>query len=108
MKGDDSVIEQVSKQLNKLVDVIKVNDFNGIEYVERGLALIKVNVNKSNRAEIMQTVSIFITRIIDVAQDSLIVEVTGDENKIEAFIKMVMPYGIKEVCRTGVVALARG
>ncbi|MDR1941973.1 MAG: acetolactate synthase small subunit [Endomicrobium sp.] len=108
VKGDDCVIEQVSKQLNKLVDVIKVNDFNGIEYVERGLALIKININKANRAEIMQTVSIFRTRIIDVSQDSLTVEITGDENKIEAFIKMVMPYGIKEVCRTGIVALARG
>jgi len=108
VKGDDSVLEQVTKQLNKLVDVIKVNDFSGVDYVERGLALVKLNVNKSNRAEIMQTVSIFRTRIIDVSQDSMIIEVTGDEDKIEAFIKMVSPYGIKEVCRTGEVALARG
>ncbi|MDR2425751.1 MAG: acetolactate synthase small subunit [Endomicrobium sp.] len=108
VKGDESVLEQVTKQLNKLVDVIKVNDFSDIDYVERGLALVKINVTKSNRAEIMQMVGIFRTRIIDVSQDSMIIEVTGDEEKIEAFIKMVMPYGIKEVCRTGEVALARG
>lgn len=108
VKGDDSVLEQVTKQLNKLVDVIKVNDFSGVEYVERGLALVKINVNKANRAEVMQMVSIFRTRIIDVSQESMIVEVTGDENKIEAFIEMVKPFGIKEVCRTGEVALSRG
>ncbi|MCL2144502.1 MAG: acetolactate synthase small subunit [Endomicrobia bacterium] len=108
VKGGESTLEQVTKQLNKLVDVIKVNDFSNIEYVERGLALVKINVNKSNRAEIMQMVGIFRTRIVDISQDSMIVEVTGDEEKIEAFIKMVMPYGIKEVCRTGEVALARG
>lgn len=107
VKGDESILEQVTKQLNKLVDVIKVNDFSEVDYVERGLALVKINVNKSNRAELMQMVDIFRTRIVDVSQDSIIVEVTGDEEKIEAFIKMVMPYGIKEVCRTGEVALAR-
>ena len=108
VKGDESVLEQVTKQLNKLVDVIKVNDFSEVDYVERGLALVKISVNKSNRAEIMQMVGIFRTRIVDVSQDSMTVEITGDEEKIEAFISMVMPYGIKEVCRTGEVALARG
>ncbi|MCL2334857.1 MAG: acetolactate synthase small subunit [Endomicrobia bacterium] len=108
VKGDESVLEQVTKQLNKLVDVIKVNDFSEVEFVQRGLALIKINVNKSNRAEIMQMVSIFRTRIIDVSQDSMIVEITGDEDKIDAFVRMVMPYGIKEMCRTGEVALSRG
>ncbi|MDR1195033.1 MAG: acetolactate synthase small subunit [Endomicrobium sp.] len=108
VKGDESILEQVTKQLNKLVDVIKVNDFSEVDYVERGLALVKINITKSNRAEIMQMVGIFRTRIIDISQDSIIVEVTGDEEKIEAFIRMVMPYGIKEVCRTGEVALARG
>lgn len=108
VKGDNSVLEQVTKQLNKLIDVIKVNDFSDVEYVQRGLALIKINVNKSNRAEIMQMVSIFRTRIIDISQDSMIVEITGDDDKIDAFVRMVMPYGIKEMCRTGEVALARG
>ena len=108
VKGDESVLEQVTKQLNKLVDVIKVNDFSEVEFVQRGLALIKINVNKSNRAEIMQMVSIFRTRIIDVSQDSMIVEITADDDKIDAFVRMVMPYGIKEMCRTGEVALSRG
>lgn len=108
VKGDDSILEQVTKQLNKLVDVIKVNDFRDIEYVERGLALIKIKVNKTNRAEIMQMADIFRTRIIDVSQDSVIAEVTGDEEKIEAFIEMVKPFGIKEMCRTGEIALPRG
>lgn len=108
VKGDESVLEQVTKQLNKLVDVIKVNDFSEVDYVERGLAMVKISVNKTNRSEVMQMVNIFRTRIVDVSQDSIIVEVTGDEDKIEAFIKMVMPFGIKEVCRTGEVALARG
>ena len=108
VKGDKSILKQMTKQLNKLVDVIKVNDFSEVDYVERGLALVKISVNKSNRAEIMQMVGIFRTRIVDVSQDSMTVEITGDEEKIEAFISMVMPYGIKEVCRTGEVALARG
>lgn len=108
VSGNDSTLEQVTKQLNKLVDVIKVNDFNDVEYVERGLALVKINTNKSNRAEVMQMVGIFRTRIVDVSLDSMTVEITGDEDKIEAFIRMMIPYGIKEVCRTGVVALSRG
>ncbi|MDR1696522.1 MAG: acetolactate synthase small subunit [Endomicrobium sp.] len=108
VKGDDSVLEQVTKQLNKLVDVIKVNDFNGVEYVERGLALVKINAPKAVRAEIFKMAGIFRTRVVDIAQDSLTVEVTGGEDKIEAFIEAASSYGIKEVCRTGVVALSRG
>jgi acetolactate synthase-1/3 small subunit len=108
VKGDDDILEQVTKQLNKLVDVIKVNDFNDVGYVERGLALLKINVTKSNRAEIMQMVDVFRAKIIDVSQDSIIAEITGDEEKIDAFVKMIMPYGIKEMCQTGTVALARG
>jgi acetolactate synthase, small subunit len=108
VKGDDATLEQVTKQLNKLVDVIKVNDFSGIRFVERGLALLKVSVNKTNRAEVIQTVQVFRAKIIDVSQDSLVVEITGDESKIEAFVNMMMPYGIKEMCRTGAVALSRG
>ena len=108
VKGDEWVLEQVTKQLNKLVDVIKVNDFSEVEYVQRGLALIKINVNKSNRAEVMQMVDIFRAKIIDVSQDSITVEITGDDNKIEAFVDTIKPYGIKEMCQTGSVALARG
>lgn len=107
VKGDDSVLEQVTKQLNKLVDVIKVNDFNDIDYVERGLALIKIHV-KNNRDEILRAAEVFRTRVIDLSEKSVIVEITGNEEKIDAFIKTVEPYGVKEVCRTGVVALSRG
>ncbi|AKL98550.1 acetolactate synthase small subunit [Endomicrobium proavitum] len=108
VKGDDSVLEQVTKQLNKLVDVIKVNDYKDVDYVERGLALVKINVKNSTRDALMKTIGIFRTRIIDLAQDSAIVEITGDEDKVNAFIKAVSSFGIKEVCRTGVVALSRG
>jgi len=108
VKGDYSILEQVIRQLNKLIDVIKINDFNDIEYVERGLALIKINIKKSTRDEVLQLTEIFRSRIIDVSRDSIIVEITGDGDKIRAFIKMVMPYGIEEACKTGIVALGRG
>ena len=107
VKGDDSVLEQVTKQLNKLVDVIKVNDFSEADYVERGLALIKISVKNSTRETIMKTIGVFRGKIIDLSKDSVVVEITGDEEKIEAFIEAVSAYGIKEVCRTGVVALSR-
>jgi len=108
VKGDDCILEQVTKQLNKLVDVIKVNEFNDIEYVERGNCLVKVSLSRSNRNEIMHMVEIFRSKIIDISQNFVIVEVTGSEDKISAFIRKVMPYGIKEMCRTGVIALGRG
>ena len=108
VKGDDYILEQVTKQLNKLVDVIKVTDFKNIERIERGLVLIKINTTKSTQNELIKLVGIFRARIEDISQNSVTVEMTGDENKINAFIKMVMPYGIKEACRTGVVALRRG
>ncbi|MDR3112172.1 MAG: acetolactate synthase small subunit [Elusimicrobiota bacterium] len=106
--GDDSVLEQVTKQLNKLVDVIKVTDFKDTEYVERELCLVKISAAKSSRPEIMQIAAIFRAKIVDVSQDSVMIEITGDESKIRAFIKMVLPYGIKETCRTGIVSLSRG
>jgi acetolactate synthase-1/3 small subunit len=108
VKGNDDILEQVTKQLNKLVDVIKVNDFNGVEYIERGLALIKINITKSTRDEVIKIIGVFRARIIDISQDSIIAEITGEEDKINAFIKLIMPFGIKETCRTGIVAVARG
>jgi acetolactate synthase-1/3 small subunit len=107
VKGEGSILEQVTKQLNKLVDVIKVNDFDNIECVERGLALIKINMTKSSRDEIIKLAGIFKAKVVDMSQDSIITEITGDEDKINAFIKMVIPYGIKETCRTGFAALSR-
>lgn len=108
VEGDDRILEQVEKQLNKLVDIIRVTDFKEARHVERGLALIKVKADKNTRSEIMQIADIFRTRIVDVAADSVMIEVTGDEEKIVAIINMLQPFGIKEVCRTGVIALARG
>jgi acetolactate synthase-1/3 small subunit len=108
VQGDDRILEQVEKQLNKLVDVAKVTDFKETAHLERDLALIKVKTDKNNRSEIMQITDIFRARIIDVAADSVIVETTGDEEKIQALITMLKPFGIKEVCRTGIIAMGRG
>jgi acetolactate synthase-1/3 small subunit len=106
--GDDHVLEQVTKQLNKLVDVIKVSDIGGDDAVERELALIKVSADVSSRSEIIQIANIFRARIVDVAPKSMTVEVTGDEGKIDAIEKLLRQFGIKEMVRTGKIALVRG
>ncbi|MCD4806327.1 MAG: acetolactate synthase small subunit [Methanococcoides sp.] len=108
VSGDDHVLEQVMKQLNKLIDVIRVIDLSSEEFVERELALIKVNADANNRAEIIQIVDIFRARIIDVASKSVTIEVTGDIEKIKAIQTLLKPFGIKEMARTGIVALKRG
>jgi acetolactate synthase-1/3 small subunit len=108
VRGDDRILEQVEKQLNKLVDVIKVSDFLDAPHIERDLALIKVKVDKSNRSELLQIADIFRANIVDVSSESVIIEVTGDEDKIDALIKLLTPFGIKEMVRTGVVAISRG
>jgi acetolactate synthase I/III small subunit len=108
VRGDDKILEQVEKQLNKLVDVIKVTDFKEAKHLERDLALIKVKADKSSRSEIIQLAKVFRAKIVDVSADSLILEMTGDEEKILALINVVRPFGIKEVCRTGIIAMARG
>lgn len=105
--GDDQVIEQITKHLHKLIDVIKVADLTYIPYVERDLALIKVNATQSNRAEIIQIVDIFRAKIIDITPKSLTIEVTGKKDKVDAAISMLKPFGVKEVARTGSVALKR-
>jgi len=108
VRGDERVLEQVCKQLNKLIDVIKVMDYVGTPHLERDLVLIKVAADKNTRSELIQICDIFRAKIVDVAADSVIIEMTGDNEKIEAMIKMLRPFGIKEVCRTGIVAMARG
>ncbi len=108
VKGSHRVLEQVEKQLNKLIDVIKVSDYQDTPHIERDLMLVKVAADKSNRSELVQICDIFRAKIVDVAVDSIIVEMTGDDEKIEAFLKMVRPFGVKESCRTGIVAMARG
>jgi acetolactate synthase-1/3 small subunit len=106
-KGDRNILEQIKKQLNKLVDVIKVMDFTGTPFVQRELALIKVRARPEYRAEILRMVDIFRSRIIDVGSDHYTVEVTGDEAKIAAFLELLKPFGIKEIARTGAIALGR-
>src|ERR1700686_76030 len=94
--GNEAVLEQVEKQLNKLIDVIKVTNFDQESHLERDLALIKVKSDKSSRSEIFQIVDVFRAKIVDVAADSLIVEITGDEGKIGALETLLKPFGIKE------------
>ena len=106
-QGDDSILEQIMKQLNKLVDVIKVVDLTKQEMIERELVLAKVNVTSSTRIEVMQVVNTFRAKIVDVNPRSLTVEVTGTESKVDAMLELLRPYGIREVVRTGVIALAR-
>ena len=107
VKGDDAVLEQITKQLNKLVDVIKVQDFREGEYVDRELVLIKVGVDSKSRPEVMQICDIFRAKIVDVAHKALTVEITGNESKIGAFLDLMEPFGIREITRTGKVAMAR-
>ena len=108
VNGDNRVLEQVEKQLNKLIDVIKVADYKETPHLERDLALVKVTADKATRSEMIQICDIFRAKIVDVAVDSIIIEMTGDEEKIEALLRMLRPFGIKETCRTGIVAMARG
>jgi acetolactate synthase-1/3 small subunit len=107
-RGDDQVLEQITKQLNKLVCVIKVTDLLDKEYVAREMVLIKVAAKAENRAEILSITDIFRGKVVDVSPKSYTIEVTGDEEKIMAFVELLKPMGIKEMARTGRVALVRG
>jgi len=106
--GEQTNVERVTANLYKLVNVIQVADLVELPSVSRDLALIKVSVNAINRSEVMQLVDVFRARIVDVTNDSLIVEITGDESKINGFVDVLRPFGIAEMVRTGVVAMARG
>jgi len=108
VEGDDQVLEQVTKQLNKLIDVYKVSDITNDPSIDRDLALIKVKATSSTRSEIMQIVDIFRGKIVDVATGSLVVEVTGNEEKVNAIEELLRPFGIIELVRTGKIAMARG
>jgi acetolactate synthase-1/3 small subunit len=107
-RGDDQVLEQIEKQLNKLICVIKLTDFTETQHVQRELALIKVAADEKTRGEVMNIVDIFRAKIVDVSRRSYIVEITGDEEKINALIELLKPIGIKEIVRTGKVAMFRG
>ena len=106
--GDSDIVEQVAKQLNKLIDVIKVTDITEVPHVERELVFIQVKSDSSNRGEIMDLLNIFRGRVIDMSKTSMIIESTGDSDKIDAMISALRPYGIKEVMRTGKIGLLRG
>lgn len=106
--GDDAVVAQITKQLNKLVSVIRVADFKDTPHVERELVLIKVTADERTRSELMNIVGIFRGKIIDVGSQSHIVEVTGQEDKIAAILELLKPLGITEIVRTGRVAMLRG
>ena len=106
--GDDRVLEQVRRQLEKIVTVVHVDDVSSQDYVERDLMLIKIGAPPARRPEINALVQIFRGRILDVSPDQLMIEISGQEKKIEAFIEQVRPYGIHELARTGRIALVRG
>jgi acetolactate synthase-1/3 small subunit len=106
-EGDEQILEQIAKQLHKLVDVLKVVDLTYEPFVERELALVKVSSTPSNRAEIMQVTDIFRAKIIDISPKTLTIEVTGKSDKVNAAIGMLMQFGIREIARTGSAALKR-
>jgi acetolactate synthase-1/3 small subunit len=106
--GDDAELDQVRKQLDKVVTVVKVLDISSENFVERDLMLIKVNANPQQRLEVSLIVEMFRGRVVDITHDTLMVEVSGQEGKIEAFIELMRPYGILELARTGRIALVRG
>jgi acetolactate synthase-1/3 small subunit len=107
-RGDDAIIEQITKQLNKLIDVIKVIDFTSEDYIEREIVMVKVNAEPTNRAEILRMVEIFRGKIVDVSSKTYTIEVTGAEGKVSAFIEMIKPLGIIELARSGKIAMSRG
>jgi acetolactate synthase-1/3 small subunit len=107
-RGDDKILEQINKQLNKLIDVLKVIDFTDDSAIEREMALIKVTAEDESRAEVLRIVDIFRAKIIDVTPKSYTIEATGNPIKIDAILELLRPLGLKELVRTGSVAIGRG
>lgn len=108
VQGDDLIVEQILKQLNRLIDVIRVDDLSEEKHIERELMLLKISTNQKSRSEIIEIADIFRTRIVDVQQSSVTVEAAGSGEKLAALVDMVRPFGIKELVRTGRIAMARG
>lgn len=106
--GDEYIVEQVSKQLNKLIDILKIKQLDKSESVSRELALIKVNATATTRAEIMQLVEIFRANIVDVSKNTLTIEISGSTDKVAALEDMLKQFGVKEIVRTGTIAIERG
>ena len=105
---EDAPLEQVTKQLNKLVNVIKIVELDPAQSVLREHLLIKVRVDNSNRSQILEAVTLFRARVVDVATDALVIEVTGDSGKVQALLRVLEPYGIKEIAQSGLLAIGRG
>jgi acetolactate synthase-1/3 small subunit len=105
--GDDTIIEQITKQLHKLIDVVKVTDVSEGEFVEREMVLIRVKAEASTRAEVLRVIDIFRGKVVDVSPTTYSVEITGSESKIKAVLDILRPIGIKEIIRTGTIAMAR-
>jgi acetolactate synthase I/III small subunit len=108
VRGDDAVLEQVRKQLDKVVTVVAVQDISSEDFVERDLMLISVSTSSSQRSEVATLVEMFRGRVVDISAHSLMIEISGAENKIETFIELMRPFGIRELARTGRIALVRG
>ena len=106
--GDDKVVEQVRKQLAKIIDVVKVQDYSGNMLIARDLMLISVHAPPEKRPELLALVEMFKSKVVDIGQKFVMVEIAGPEEKIEAFVELVRPYGIRELARTGVIAMQRG
>lgn len=106
-KANQPVFEQIKKQLNKLINVVKVYDLTGTDFVQREMVLIKVNAKEKNRAEILRIVDIFRCKVVDVSQDHYTIEVTGNEGKLSAILNLLKPMGIREIAKTGPIAMAR-
>ncbi len=107
VRGDDQILTQIENQLNKLVDVIEVLDLTQEDFIERELVMVKINTSNNVRSEILEIVAIFRARIVDVSKDALVVQVTGPEGKVTACIDMLRPFGIRELVRTGRIAIGR-
>ena len=106
--GDELLLEQISKQLSKLIEVIKIKTLKSNEIVKRGLVLVKVKVSPKTRSEVMEITNVFRANIVDISSSTLTIELTGGNGKLNAFLEMVEPYGIEEIARTGMTALERG
>lgn len=106
--GDEATVEQIAKQLNKLIDVIKIKTLRENEVVKRGLLLVKVRTTAKNRSEVIQISDIFRAKIVDLSQSTITAELTGNDSKLDAFLELISPYGVEEIARTGMIALERG
>lgn len=108
VKGDAPLVEQITKQLSKVLEVIKIKTLKNSDMVKRGIILCKIKTSTKTRSEILEIANIFRAKVVDISQSALIIELTGNQPKLDAFIEMISPYGIEEIARTGMTALERG